>query len=111
MNGGIVIKHNAKAKYTTDAFSQAILLDLCQKNGIPYQHYYNRADLPGGSTLGNISCAHVSVPSIDIGLAQLAMHSAVETAGALDCEHLSRLAQAYFSSTLVADKGTWYWKN
>ncbi len=111
MNGGVVIKHNAQAKYTTDAFSQALLVDLCQQNKIPYQHYYNRADLPGGSTLGNISCSHVSVPSIDIGLAQLAMHSAVETAGALDVEYLSQLAEKYFSSTLVTEKGAWYWKN
>lgn len=109
MNDGIVIKHSARTQYATDAFSDAILSALCQKCGIPYQHYYNRADLPGGSTLGNISCSHVSVPTADIGLAQLAMHSAVETAGAFDAAHLKKLSKEYFSHTLSLEGGVWCW--
>lgn len=98
MNGGIVIKHHANQKYTTDAVTEAVFAEICRRAGVPVQHYSNRADLPGGSTLGNISTAHVSVNSVDIGLAQLAMHSCYETAGAQDTEYLIRAARAYYES-------------
>ena len=91
MNGGIVIKHNANLKYTTDALSSARFAVICGKAGVPVQHFANRSDIAGGSTLGRISAAHVSVESVDIGLAQLAMHSLYETAGTKD---LPMLVQA-----------------
>ena len=75
LGGGIVIKYNANQRYTTDAVSGAVFQAICQEAGVPVQRYSNRADLPGGSTLGNISTAHLSVPTVDIGLPQLAMHS------------------------------------
>ncbi len=84
LNGGIVIKYHGGQKYTTDGYSGAVLIQLCKKAGIKYQTYCNRSDIAGGSTLGNIASTHVSVPSADIGFAQLAMHSAVETAGKED---------------------------
>ena len=86
LGGGIVIKYNANQRYTTDAVSGAVFQAICQEAGVPVQRYSNRADLPGGSTLGNISTAHLSVPTVDIGLPQLAMHSVCETAGAADTE-------------------------
>lgn len=76
MNGGVVIKHNANQKYTTDGVSSAIFSDICARADVPVQHFANRSDQPGGSTLGNISGSHVSISMVDIGLAQLAMHSA-----------------------------------
>lgn len=82
LNGGIVLKYSAGQKYTTDAVSAAVFQEICRLAQVPVQRYSNRADLPGGSTLGNISSAHFSVPSVDIGLAQLAMHAAYEVAGA-----------------------------
>ncbi len=88
MNKGIVIKHNANQKYTTDAVSSARFTLICERAGVPVQHFINRSDLPGGSTLGNISNTHVSMDTVDIGLAQLAMHSAYETAGTKDLEYL-----------------------
>ena len=87
LNGGIVIKYHGSQKYTTDAYSGAKMKELCMRAGVPFQTYANRSDAVGGSTLGNISTAHVSVSSVDIGLPQLAMHSAVETAGAKDTEY------------------------
>ena len=96
MNKGIVVKFNANQRYTTDAVSAAVFTELCRKVGVPTQRFTNRADMPGGSTLGNISTAHVSVDSVDIGLAQLAMHSAYETAGTRDTEYLIRAAAAFF---------------
>ena len=97
---GIVIKHNAALRYTTDGVSAALMRKVCQKAGVPCQTFYNRADLPGGSTLGHISLSHVSVPSVDIGLAQLAMHSAYETASVADSLYLEEAVAAYYSSTL-----------
>lgn len=98
MNGGIVIKFNASMSYTTDGLSAAVFSELCRKAEVPVQRYSNRPDLRGGSTLGNISLAHVSVPTLDIGLAQLAMHSSYETAGAKDTDYLVRAARAFYES-------------
>ena len=86
LNGGVVLKFNANQRYTTDGISSAIFRKICEKAEVPVQTYCNRADLPGGSTLGNISLCHVSVPSVDIGLPQLAMHSCYETSGVRDAE-------------------------
>ena len=96
VNGGIVLKFQGSQKNTTDAWSAAVVRDICREQDIPCQNFANRADVPGGSTLGNISSAHVSIPAADIGLAQLAMHSAFETAGEKDTEYLVRLCQGFF---------------
>ena len=79
MNQGIVIKYNANQKYTTDGISAAVFKEICEKSDVPIQTYVNRSDIAGGSTLGNISNSHVSINTVDIGLAQLAMHSPYET--------------------------------
>ena len=100
MNGGLVLKHQAGQRYTTDAASEAVFKRLCRQYDIPYQEYVNHSDVPGGSTLGNISNTQLSVRSVDIGLAQLAMHSAYETMGAEDAEHLARFAEAFYREAL-----------
>lgn len=105
MNGGVVIKYNANQKYTTDAASAAVFGEICRRAGAPVQRFSNRADLPGGSTLGNISSAHVAVDTVDIGLAQLAMHSACETAGAEDTAYLVSAAREFYSSALRKTRG------
>lgn len=96
LNGGIVIKYHGSQKYTTDAVSAAKMKELCERAGVPFQTYANRSDIPGGSTLGNISTAHVSVASVDIGLPQLAMHSAVETAGVRDTLYAVKALTAFY---------------
>ena len=103
VNGGVVLKFNANLRYATDGVAAAVLRQVCKKAAVPVQTYYNRADLPGGSTLGSISMGNVSVTTADIGLAQLAMHSAFETAGVKDFEYLTRAMQTYYSSTLVVN--------
>lgn len=95
-NGGIVIKHSANQKYTTDAVSNAVFEEICEKAGVPYQHYFNHSDVLGGSTLGNISGTQVSVNAVDIGVAQLAMHSPYETGGVKDVEYLLRVAKEFY---------------
>ncbi len=99
-NGGVVIKYNADARYTTDSISAAVFSEICREAGVPVQRYTNRADIPGGSTLGNISLGQVSLDSVDIGLAQFAMHSCYETAGAKDTAYLIDAMSTFFSKDL-----------
>lgn len=96
LNGGIVIKFHGSQRYTTDAVSAAVMKDICNRAEVPYQTYHNRSDIAGGSTLGNISTAHVSVNTVDIGLPQFAMHSACETAGVKDTEYLIRAMKCFY---------------
>lgn len=97
LNKGIVLKFNGNAQYTTDGFSQAYIQDVCNQTGIVMQTFANRSDVAGGSTLGNIVMSHVSVPSADIGLPQLAMHSAMETAGVKDTQDLVALTERFYA--------------
>lgn len=97
LNGGIVIKYNANQKYCTDAVSGAFFKDLCSRAEVPYQTYVNRSDIPGGSTLGNISNTQAAVNTVDIGLPQLAMHSPYETAGVKDTWYLTRVLEEFYS--------------
>ncbi|MEE1037171.1 MAG: M18 family aminopeptidase [Oscillospiraceae bacterium] len=100
LGGGVVLKFNANLRYCTDGVSAAIFRRVCAKAGVNVQTYCNRADIPGGSTLGNISLGHVSVPTADIGLPQLAMHSCYETAAVADAIALEEAMAAYYGSTL-----------
>lgn len=101
MNEGIVIKYQAAQKYATDGVSGAIFRQICDDCNAPYQTYANRSDLAGGSTLGNISGAQVPVRTVDIGLAQLAMHSPYETAGTGDLKSLWNALTSMYSKYLV----------
>ena len=96
MNKGIVIKYNANQKYTTDAVSAGAFKLMCEKAGVPYQTFTNRSDMAGGSTLGNISTTQVAVNTVDIGLAQLAMHSPYESAGSKDPEYLAAVSKVFY---------------
>ncbi len=105
LGGGIVLKFNANQRYTTDGVSAAIFRKICAKANVPVQTYCNRADIPGGSTLGNVSLSQVAVPSVDIGLAQLAMHSCYETAAVKDAEYLVDAMTAYYGAALEVSGG------
>lgn len=103
LNGGVVIKFSANQKYTTDGTAAALFREICRRANVPCQVYTNRSDIPGGSTLGNISSTQVAVPTVDIGLAQLAMHSPYETAGVKDLSYLVGAVQAFFSANIRMD--------
>lgn len=100
MNGGVVIKYNAAQRYATDGVSAAVFREVCRAADVPVQVYANRSDLPGGSTLGSIADTLLPVATVDIGLAQLSMHSAVETAGSADPALLLRAMTAYFGAEI-----------
>ncbi len=104
VNSGVAIKFNANQKYTTDGVSAAVFRSICQKAGVDSQTYCNRADIPGGSTLGHISMTHVSIHSVDIGLPQLAMHSCYETAGVRDVHSLLDVMTCFYSSSFCSHR-------
>ena len=102
LGGGVVIKYNASQKYATTAYSGAVFGEICRMAGVPTQRFANRADVPGGSTLGNLQANTVPVPTADIGLPQLAMHSAVETAACADADAMRRAVAASYRAHIRA---------
>lgn len=104
LNGGIVLKHSANQKYTTDGVSAAVFRSICKRAGVPCQDFTNRADMLGGSTLGNLSNGQVALRTVDIGLPQLAMHSPYETAGVYDLEYLVRALTEFFGTKLRVER-------
>ena len=98
MNHGPVIKYNANQKYTTDSLSGAIFKGICDRANVPCQTFANHSDIPGGSTLGNIVNSHVSLNTVDIGLAQLAMHSPYETAGTKDTWYMISAMKEFYNT-------------
>jgi aspartyl aminopeptidase len=96
LNDGIAIKRAAGQSYATDAVSSAIIKDICLKNNIKFKEFVNKSDIPGGSTLGVIAAANLSIRTVDVGIPILAMHSAVETAGARDVAMMTKLVSAVF---------------
>ena len=103
MGEGIVIKHHANQNYTTDAFSSSIIKKIFDKANVKYQDFFMRSDMPCGGTLGAISSHQVSIRSVDIGLAQLAMHSAVETFAIKDYNYAIDGLKCFLSCKITAD--------
>ena len=101
VNGGIVIKHSANQKYTTDAISAAVYRTICEAAEVPVQDFFNRSDMAGGSTLGNIANTQTPMNTVDIGLPQLAMHSPYETAGVKDTEYLIRATRLFYLGSVA----------
>lgn len=93
---GIVLKMNSSQRYATDSEAIGAVMQLCRTYDIPYQKFVNRSDIAGGSTLGSILSAHLSMRTVDLGIPILAMHSARETACAKDLESLVTLCQAFY---------------
>lgn len=108
MNEGVVIKYNANQKYTTDAVSAAVFKGICENASVPVQSYVNRSDIAGGSTLGNLVSSQVSLSTVDIGAAQLAMHSPYETAGVRDVSYMLDAMTEFYRTHLEKNaNGGW----
>lgn len=103
LNGGLVIKEAANQAYCTDAFSRAVFTALLDRAGAPHQTFANKSDMAGGSTLGNLSNMQVSMHGVDVGCAQLAMHSSYETAGARDVAHAIAAFEAFYEADVLID--------
>lgn len=108
LNEGVVIKYNARQSYVTDSLSAALFKKILNENKIPYQVYANKTGIRGGSTLGNLSNAHISLISVDIGLAQWAMHSPVETAGSKDVKYMIDAIKYFYKGHIKLNKDNTY---
>lgn len=106
LGGGVVIKGHAGGAYTTNALSSAVVKTIFNRAGVKYQPFYNRSDMRSGGTLGAISLGQVGIPSADLGLAQLAMHSAVETMAGSDYKELLKGLRAFYASAFEMDGET-----
>ena len=105
LGDGIVIKYNSNKAYITDSKSAAVLKTIFSKSGVLYQVFFNRSDALGGSTLGRSALTRTAMLGADIGLAQLAMHSATETFATSDYLELEKGLLAFFQTTLkISDK-------
>lgn len=96
LNKGPVIKYNANLKYTTNASTAAVLIDLMEKNNISYQYYTNRSDKKGGSTIGPIAATQLGIKSMDLGNPLLAMHSTRELGGSSDHAEMIKLMSLFY---------------
>lgn len=96
LNGGVLLKFAGNAHYSTDGMTAARFKKLAKDAGAKVQLFFNRSDMPGGRTLGNISTSQLAVPTCDIGLPELAMHSANETMGTKDYEDLVKITELFF---------------
>ncbi|MFI3207284.1 MAG: M18 family aminopeptidase, partial [Clostridia bacterium] len=104
INKGPVIKFNANQSYSTDAISASMFKLICDRANVPYQVFHNRSDMPSGGTLGNISTSKVSINSVDIGIPQFAMHSAVETAGSKDTAYTYEAFKEFYKTAFYIEE-------
>lgn len=103
LGGGVVIKSHAKSAYITDSVSSAIVKTVFEKAGVKYQYFFNRSDMRSGGTLGVSATTRLSMHGADIGLAQLAMHSACECFAHADYTELVNGLTAFYSSDLLSE--------
>lgn len=97
LGGGLCIKEACSQSYATDCAAVAVVEQICQKAGVAYQKFVNRSDMAGGGTLGSIASSIIPIPTVDVGIPLLAMHSAAETMGKKDMESLTGLVREFFS--------------
>jgi aspartyl aminopeptidase len=97
VNAGPVLKVHPNLRYATDGRTAAAFELACRQAGVALQRYEHRADLPCGSTIGPLASARTGIPTVDVGAAQLAMHSARELMGAHDVAGYSVALQAFLS--------------
>jgi aspartyl aminopeptidase len=83
-NLGPVVKINTNQRYATDGATQASFEAACDGAAVPIQRFVGRNDMPCGSTIGPATAARLGVPTVDVGIAQLSMHSIRELCGADD---------------------------
>ena len=99
LGGGVVIKHHTN--YATDGLSSAIVKAILDKANVRYQDYYNHSDVRCGGTIGLITSNNLAINACDIGLAQLAMHSAIETVNKADISEMESCVRAFFDTAIV----------
>jgi aspartyl aminopeptidase len=98
LNGGPSIKTNVKQRYATNSATASLFKEFCQQANVPVQQFVSRNDMGCGSTIGPITSSRLGVPTVDIGIPQLAMHSCREIIGSQDPLRLSKVLKAFFDT-------------
>ncbi len=104
LGGGVVIKNHADKAYITDALSSALVKTLLDNADVKHQTFFNRSDVRSGSTLGKAALRHTGILGADIGLAQLAMHSACECFAKSDYEQMKKALSAFYAANILRDE-------
>lgn len=97
LNEGAALKLSVSQSYSTDASHVSVIEELCRSGSIPYKKFSTRSDIKGGSTLGRISSCLLNMPTVDAGVAILAMHSAREVMGVEDEWALAELTRRFLA--------------
>jgi len=97
LNGGPVVKVNVQQRYATTSLTSSLFRQLCAELDIPVQTFVSRNDLGCGSTIGPVASARLGVPTLDVGIPQLAMHSCREITGADDPLRLTKVLLEFFN--------------
>jgi aspartyl aminopeptidase len=97
LNGGPVIKVNSTQRYATNGVTASFFRQMCSDENVPVQTFVARGDMGCGSTIGPVTSAKLGVPTLDVGIPQLAMHSCRELTGTLDPERLARVLKAFYN--------------
>lgn len=100
LGGGPVIKYSASQRYSTTAFSAAGFMEACERAGVPCQKFVNRNDIAGGSTIGPAISSLTTIPTVDVGIPILAMHSIREFGAVMDNVYTEMAFQAYYEVTV-----------
>ena len=98
VNGGPTIKQSGQRSYTSDSITSSVFRQICERAGVPSQCFVNRSTSKGGSTIGPISASHVSIPSVDVGVPMLAMHSIREMCGVKDNYYMLKALKSFFET-------------
>jgi aspartyl aminopeptidase len=100
LGGGPVVKFNANQRYATDAETAGEFISVAERVGVRTQSYSHRADLACGSTIGPIVASRLGIPTVDVGMPQLSMHSAREMMAAVDVDAMCVAFSAWATSPL-----------
>ncbi len=95
LGGGPVTKFNAKQRYASEAASVALWENAARAAGVPFQRFVSNNAVPCGSTIGPITATRLGIPTVDVGVPLLSMHSAREMASSRDLEHFTLALEAY----------------
>ncbi|WP_394280577.1 M18 family aminopeptidase [Corynebacterium sp.] len=97
LNEGPVLKINAKQRYASDAVTEALWINACRAADVPVQTFVGNNSVPCGSTIGPIAATRLGIPTVDVGVPLLSMHSARELAGTQDQLWFARALTAYLT--------------
>ena len=98
VNKGPVLKINANQRYASNAATETEWILACRAAGVPHQTFVGNNAVPCGSTIGPISATRLGLPTVDVGVPLLSMHSARELCGVDDMDYFVRALTAFYAA-------------